>query len=252
MAVFRKNKLSRDHTSQAILSADSPFAYRESYKLLRTNLNFITSTVGKCKKIVVTSSMPNEGKSVFAINLAITLAENGAKVLLIDCDMRKPALHRYLRVKESYLRGLSSVLSGKEELSNCVFFHPKHNFSFILAGTIPPNPSEMLGSQSMKELLDSLESSFDYIICDAPPAGFVADPIVLSRYADGVLLVVRQNSTRRNLVRTVKQSLDDVNANLLGVVLNRCDIRDVRDRYAYHRYGYSYTFGYGKGQKEEQ
>ena len=241
-----KKKNTRDLTGKAILTAESPFAYKEAYKLLRTNLNFITSTLGNCKKIVVTSSVPNEGKSIFAINLAITLAENGAKVLLIDCDMRKPALHRYLRVKENYLRGLSSMLS------NCVFFHPKHNFNFILAGTIPPNPSEMLGSQSMNDMLESLAGSFDYIICDAPPAGFVTDPIVLSQHADGVLLVVRQSNTRRNMVHSVKQSFESVNANLLGVVLNRCDIRDVRDRYSYHRYGYSYSYGYSKGNIEEQ
>ncbi len=251
MSILKK-KSNRDLTGKAILTPDSPFAYKEAYKLLRTNLNFITSTIGNCKKIVVTSSMPNEGKSIFAINLAITLAENGSKVLLIDCDMRKPALHRYLRVKENYLRGLSTILSGKEELSNCVFFHPKHNFSFILAGTIPPNPSEMLGSQSMNDMLETLSGSFDYIICDAPPAGFVTDPIVLSRHADGVLLVVRQSNTRRNMVHNVKQSFESVNANLLGVVLNRCDIRDVRDRYSYHRYGYSYSYGYSKGNGEEQ
>lgn len=236
--------------SHMILTKDSPFAYREAYKLLRTNLNFITSAMGKCKKIVVTSSMPNEGKSVFAINLAITLAENGAKVLLADCDMRNPSVHRYLRVKENYLRGLSTVLSGKEELSDCIFFHPKYNFSFILSGTIPPNPSELLGSSRMGEMLDSLEDSFDYIICDAPPAGIVTDPMVLSRYADGVLLVVRQGSTRRNQVRAAKQSFLDVHANLLGVVLNRCDIRDVCDRYSYHHYGYSYAYGYGNQEEK--
>ncbi len=252
MSVFKKKKKSRDLTPYAILTPDSPFAYKEAYKLMRTNLNFMTASINTCKRIVVTSSTPNEGKSVYAINLAISLAENGSRVLLIDCDLRKPALHRYLRVKENYVRGLSTVLSGAESLSDCVFFHPKHNFSFILAGTIPPNPSEMLGSNNMKELLESLESSFDYIILDAPPAGMVADPLVLSKFVDGVVLVVRQGVTHRNQVRSVKQSLLDVNANILGVVLNRCDIRDVRDRYSYHRYGYSYVYGYGNGELQHK
>ena len=232
---------------QSILSPDSPFVYSEAYKIFRTNLSFVTGKSG-CKKITVTSTLPNEGKSVLSINLAITLAENGARVLLIDADLRNPSIHRYLRVKDGHSHGLSTILSGEKELSDCVFFHPKYQFSFIVAGSVPPNPSELLDSEAMAKMIETLSGSFDYIIFDTPPAGVVTDALVLSRYVDGTILVVQQSVTHRNQVRAVKQNFDGVGAKILGVVLNRCSLQDMNDHYSYRSsyYHYSYTYSYGR------
>lgn len=240
----RHSKSSIQEARRALLSADKPFWYSEAYKMLRTNLNFVAGKQDDCTKISVTSTMPNEGKSVFAINLAITLSENGARVLLVDCDLRSPSVHRYLRVKENHLEGLSGVLSGSAELSECIYFHPEYKFSFIAAGTVPPNPSELIGSNRMKQVVESLSGSFDYILFDTPPAGLVSDALVLSRVVDGTVLVVRQGVTHRKQVRAVKQSLDDVHAKIFGVVLNECNLRDIEDRSAYRREYYT-DYGYG-------
>lgn len=234
---------------QSLLTPDSPFAYTEAYKGFRTNLSFVTGTKHGCKKITITSTMPDEGKSVLAINLAITLAENGDRVLLLDADMRNPSIHRYLRVKDGHSRGLSTVLSGNAELSDCVFFHPKYQFSFIVAGNNPPNPSELLGSDAMGQMLDSLSSSFDYIIIDTPPAGMVTDALVLSHYVDGAILVIQQGAPHRNQVRAVKQSFESVGAPILGAVLNRCNPRDMGNRYSYRGGYYRYDYVYGRNEK---
>lgn len=247
---IRKNSRKRgseQETRRALLTADAPFYYSEAYKMLRTNVKFVTDNLGDCAKIAITSAMPNEGKSVFAINLAITLSETGARVLLVDCDLRNPSVHRYLRVRESRLQGLSGVLSGSVELSDCIYFHPEYKFSFIAAGRIPPNPSELLGSGRMKQVVESLSGSFDYILFDTPPAGVVADSLVLSRFVDGTVLVVRQGASHRKQVRSVKEAYEDVNARLLGVVLTVCDMRDINDRYS-SSYYYNY---YGSRTSEE-
>ena len=241
----RHHKSSSLEARQSILTPESPFSYTEAYKILRTNLSFVINNSG-CKKITVTSTVPNEGKSVLAINLAITLAENGSRVLLIDADMRNPSIHRYLRVKDGHSHGLSTVLSGEAELSECVFFHPKYQFSFIVAGSVPPNPSELLDSDAMAKTVEALTGSFDYIVIDTPPAGMVTDALVLSRYVDGTVLVVQQAATHRNQVRAVKQSFDGVGAKILGVVLNRCNLQDMNEHYSYRSgyYHYSYTYGH--------
>lgn len=244
----RHHKSGSLEARQSILTPDSPFSYAEAYKIFRTNLSFVTGGSG-CKKITITSTLPNEGKSVLSINLAITLAENGSRVLLVDADMRNPSIHRYLRVKDGHSRGLSTVLSGEIDLSECVFFHPKYQFSFIVAGNVPPNPSELLDSEAMAKTMEALSANFDYIIIDTPPAGMVTDALVLSRFVDGTVLVVQQAATHRNQVRAVKQSFDGVGAKILGVVLNRCNLQDMNEHYSYRSgyYHYSYTYGHDEG-----
>ncbi len=131
-----------------LLSSSSPFAYNEAFKSLRTNLSF-ASINKQCKTIIVTSSIPNEGKSTVATNLAITLAESGAKVLLIDCDLRNPTLRRLLRVRSEYQAGLTSLLTSNAAWEECIFRHPKMNCDILLAGAIPPNPAELLSSRQI-------------------------------------------------------------------------------------------------------
>lgn len=234
-------------SKNVLLTSDSPFAYTEAYKSLRTNMNFVTMN-GKYKKIVVTSSIPDEGKSSISINLATTLAQKGAKVILIDCDMRSPSIHKYLSIKQKFDKGLSNLLAGAVSIEDCMIQDPASNFAVIPSGEIPPNPSELLESPNMKRLLDVLTERFDYVICDTPPATVVTDSAIVSRYCDGVLLVIRQKFATREQVRKAKQNLDAVGANIIGAILDRYDAREDANsgyRKGYGKYEYKYGYSYG-------
>lgn len=229
--------------STPLLTNNAPFAYAEAYKTLRTNLSF-ASISKQYKKIIITSAIPNEGKSTVAINLAFTLAESDAKVLLIDCDLRNPTMRRLLRVRREYTAGLTSVLTDKEAGEKCIFRHPKINCDVLLAGATPPNPAELLSSPQMKDLLDRLGEKYDYIICDTPPVSVVTDAAALSRFCDGVILVVRQKVSTRDQVWAAKRNLDAVQANVIGTILSCYDMSDdtqaVNPYYSgYYRYGSS-------------
>lgn len=235
----------RQHTKiskEIILTQDSPFVYSEAYKKLRTNMNFVTMN-GKYKKIAVTSAIPNEGKSSVSLNLAATLSQKGAKVLLIDCDMRAPSIHRYLSILRDNDKGLSNVLAGEVDAEECILWDPQMKFSVILGGTVPPNPSELLESTSMQKLLDMAAEKFDYVICDTPPVMIVTDSSIISRYCDGILLVIRQKFSTYDQVNKAKQTLEAVQANIFGTVLTRYDIREDINR-GYHKYGYGYYYNY--------
>lgn len=228
-----------------LLTNSAPFAYAEAYKTLRTNLSF-ASISKQYKKIIITSAIPNEGKSTVAINLAFTLAESDAKVLLIDCDLRNPTLRRLLRVSPKYKGGLTALLTGTAELKDCIFNYPKMKCDVLLAGTTLPNPVELLSSPQMKELLDRLSKEYDYIICDTPPVSVVTDAAALSRFCDGVILVVRQKVSTRDQVWAAKRNLDAVQANVIGTILSCYDMSDdtqaINPYYGgYYHYGSSDT-----------
>ena len=212
-----------------LLINNAPFAYAEAYKTLRTNLSF-ASISKQYKKIIITSAIPNEGKSTVAVNLAMTLAESDAKVLLIDCDLRNPSLRRLLRIRAENKDGLTSLLTGKSTLAECAFKHPKMKCDILLAGAIPPNPVELLSSSQMKVLLDRMSNYYDYIICDTPPVSVVTDAAALSRFCDGVLLVVRQNYSTREQVWAAKRNLDAVQANVMGTILSCYNATNDRTR----------------------
>lgn len=250
MGMFEKKK--NENTRGQILSAACPFAYAEAYKTLRTNLSF-ASISKQYKKIIITSARPDEGKSTVSVNLAITLAESGARVLVIDCDLRNPTLHRLLRVRRGTTKGLTALLTGKASLTECIFTHPQISCDFLLAGAVPPNPVELLSSTPMQKLLDKLNDEYDYIICDTPPVSVVTDAVALSRFCDGVILVVRQNTATRDEVWTAKRNLDAVQANIIGTILSCYDMsKDSRD-VAYRHDGYNYYYGgYGKKNREEK
>ncbi len=194
----------------------SPIA--ESYRHLRTSL-LLSSAGQPPKTILVTSSQPSEGKTTTAINTAFMLAQTGAEVLIIDCDLRRPRLHAQFEVANS--KGLTTWLSGEKNLDNLLQICTKTpNLKVLTSGPVPPNPAELLGSEEMRRLLSTLSERFAHIIIDSPPAISFTDASILSTMVDGVVLVVHGGRSSRAVVRRAKQQLLDVGAHIFGVVLN--------------------------------
>jgi capsular exopolysaccharide synthesis family protein len=190
----------------------------EAYRTLRTNIHF-SSLDTPLKTLLITGTDPGEGKSTTLANLAVTMAQAGNRVLVIDCDLRRPSQHRIFGLKN--LAGLTTMMvesDAKERPPLQETAVP--NLRLLSSGPLPPNPSELLGSRRMAEVLTQLKAEADIILLDAPPIIAVADAAILAARADGVLLVVQANKTRRDLAKRAKAALEKANANLLGVVLN--------------------------------
>ncbi len=200
----------------------------EAYRTLRTNIQY-SSFDKEYRAIVVTSSDPGEGKSTTSGNLALCLAQGDKKVILVDCDLRKPSIHKKFKI--SNIVGLSDVIIGKEELETAVHRYNK-NMSVLTSGKIPPNPSEMLSSKSMSKLIEHLKEEYDYVILDTPPVLAVTDSQILSTKVDGTILVVRAERTKREGVQNAISLLKKVNAHIIGTVLNGVDTN--RNKYYYY------------------
>lgn len=204
-------------TRRQILSESSSFIEREAYKTLRTNIRFSLRGEG-CKKICITSSAPGEGKSITILNLAISFAETGKKVLLIDADLRRPAISRLLR--EPSETGLTSVLAEITTAEEAIHKDVYPNLDILFSGEIPPNPLELLGSEKMEELITQTEKAYDYILVDTPPATVVSDASVVANFLDGVLFLVRRGKSNRDDVKQALDNLQLIGAKILGFVLN--------------------------------
>lgn len=202
---------------EKVLNNKTSFHVREAYKALRTNLIFSLPSA-KCKKIIITSALASEGKSTNCLNLAITFAEMDAKVLIIDCDLRRPNLARLLDVPNA--PGLSNYLVGLNSSEEIVHKATYNNLSFITAGNIPPNPVELLSSENMGKLIAKLENEFDYIFLDTPPVNLIIDTVVVSKYAHGIVMIALQNSTDKEAIRYSLNQLKFAGAKVLGFVLN--------------------------------
>jgi capsular exopolysaccharide synthesis family protein len=218
-----------------ITDARSPIA--ESYRHLRTSL--LLSSAGKPPKtILITSSQPAEGKTTTGINTAFMLAQTGAEVLMIDCDLRRPRLHAQFDLPNT--KGLTTWLSGEKNLDALIQKCDKApNLNVLTSGPVPPNPAELLGSEEMRKLLNILSEQYAHIIIDSPPAISFTDASILSTMVDGVILVVHGGRSSRAVVRRAKQQLLDVGAHVFGVVLNNVKV-DARDDYYYSRYYSNY------------
>ena len=206
----------------------------EAYRVLRTSV-LLSSADKPPKTILVTSGQPGEGKTTTVVNTAISLAQLGASVLIIDCDLRKPSVHKVLGV--DHVVGLSTYLARRAELDDVIQKLPIPNLSVMASGRIPPNPAELISSSRMKELLGILSERFDHVLIDSPPLLKVTDPVILSRLVDGVMLVVHGGKSTREVVRRTRQELAAADAKMFGVVLNNVDAGgDGYDHYYYDTY----------------
>lgn len=204
-----------------LMTLDSRSSVAEAYRVLRTSV-LLSSVDNPPKVIMITSGQPGEGKTTTAINTAISLAQLGASVLVIDCDLRKPSAHKVFGVTE-HGRGLSTYLSRNVDIDDCIQKLPIANLSLLPCGPIPPNPAEMISSLKMRELLRTLRDRYDHIIIDSPPLLKVTDPVILSTLVDGVILVVHGGKSTRDVVRRTRHELAIAGAKVFGVVLNNVE-----------------------------
>ncbi|MFC6207750.1 CpsD/CapB family tyrosine-protein kinase [Levilactobacillus tongjiangensis] len=210
----------------------------EQFRTVRTNIQF-SSVNHPVKSILFTSSAPSEGKSTMSNNLAVTWASQGARVVLVDADLRRPTVHQTFDVTNRL--GMTNFLSGVATLAEVVQATTITNLSVVTSGPMPPNPAELLGSSRLKRLLQELQASYDLIIVDAPPVNTVTDSQLLAAEVDGTILVVPQGIATKNGVRRAQQLLQAVHANVLGAVMNR--VTDLKsDGY----YGQAYQGYYGR------
>ncbi len=191
----------------------------EAYRIVRTNIQY-SSLDKKLKSIVITSAEEEEGKSTVAGNLALSFAESNNSVILVDCDLRKPSIHKKFKI--SNIIGLSDVLIGKEMLDDCIISY-NNNLNILPSGTLPPNPSEMINSNLMSSLLEILKDRYDLVILDTTPIISVADAQILSAKADGTIIVVREMKTKCDSITEAQNILSKVGANLIGIILNGVD-----------------------------
>ena len=213
----------------------------EAYRVIRTGVQF--AQAGKeLQTIALTSCTPNEGKSTTIANLAVVLTQAGKSVLLIDCDMRNPTVHKNFNLSNKL--GLSSCISMGTALADAVQATAIEGLDALTSGVIPPNPSELLGSERMQNLLQRAKEQYDYVLIDTPPVMPVTDALIVSRFVDGMILVIASAEVKVEMAREVKNQLVHAGANILGVVLNKV-------RSEHHGYGYGYYYYYGNdGEKK--
>ncbi len=217
----------------------------EAYRNVRTSI-LLSFSEKPPKKIAITSPNPVEGKTTTVINTAIALSQTGAQVVIVDTDMRKPRVHHIFNGADG--TGLSNFLSGNADLASIVKKTEVPNLYYIPSGPIPPNPSELLGSNRFKNMMGALEKKFDHVLLDTPPVLGFADSLILSSCVDGVVLVVLGGKTPKETLQRAKEVLFQVNAKILGVVINRVDVQ--RGNYGYYYYKYHYYYG-KEGKKKE-
>jgi capsular exopolysaccharide synthesis family protein len=222
-----------------------PQNFAEAFRGIRTSVMFSSAEEGS-RSVLVTSAQPSEGKTVVAANLAMSLAQAGQRILLVDGDMRKPRVHELLKVKQD--PGLSSLLVGKAKANEAVQKSGVNNLWVLPAGPNPPNPAELLGSTRFRDLLKTFLAHFDWLVIDSPPVMAVTDASVIAHRTTGVVFVVGSEQVNRHTARTAVEQLLSSKATILGAVLNRVNVR--KDPYYYaHYYKHEYA-GYYSSEKQ--
>ena len=200
-----------------IINDKFPFAVKEAYNALRTNLLYTLSPVNG-KIVAITSANAGEGKSTVAVNLAITLSQMAAKVLLIDCDLRKPTVHKKLNLNNA--SGLSRFIVGFDTMADALKRKVLPDLDVMTSGPIPPNPSELLGSANMQAFLKKVSEYYDYIIIDTPPVNIVTDTVAMANFVSGIVLVAYYASTTTDDLKRAQEALQISNAKILGLVVS--------------------------------
>lgn len=238
---FFKNKGKQTKSTEAkretILKVKN-FQLVESYKQLRTNIMFAMS-VNDTHIVEFSSSFPGEGKSITSANIAIAMAQTGARVLLIDCDLRKPVQHKVFGVDNK--KGVSSVLGKMASMDDVLHKNITSNLDLISSGPMPPNPSELIASKNMELFMNEVAGKYDYVIVDTPPINVVTDALELSRYTGGIVLVTRQGVTSYEDVKRTLHSAKLIEIPVLGLVIN--GVRESKFN-SYGKYGHKYKYGY--------
>jgi polysaccharide biosynthesis transport protein len=237
-----------DHVARDLVTVHSPkSAASESYRSIRTGILFSSADAAP-QTIVFTSASPGEGKTITTANLGVAMANAGSRVLLLDCDMRRPRIHKIFGVDRKV--GLSNILVGTASPKDAIVPSSVENLDILPVGPIPPNPSEIISSKKMGLLLNALKKQYTRVLIDSPPISAVTDAVLLSQMADGLLLVVRAGETPRQVIQHALAQVRSVNANILGAVLNAVSVG--RDSYYYYQYYYYYYGDDGDRKKKHQ
>ena len=217
----RSESVKEDFSERLVTILDPTGAASEAYRILRANLLY-AFVDNPPKVLTLTSPGPREGKSTVCANLGVTLAQAGKSTLILDCDLRRPTIHRIFKMRN--LRGLASACAGEHGLQKISQQSQVPGLKVVTAGPIMPNPAELLDSGSFVELLRLAREEFDYVLLDTPPIGLFSDPLVLATRGDGVLLVVDAQNTRKKSVRQTVRNLEAVGANILGTVMSNAEV----------------------------
>lgn len=236
---------------QSILLTDrrSGFAFIEAFKLIRTKLEHTLIRKGQ-KALVVTSTVENEGKTTTAINIALALAKNGKEVLLIDGDLRKPAVAKALNINAADDTGVLGVVNGSKTLADSIKYSEKYNLYLLLNGKGIPDPSELLATQQMEEIIAAAKKEFDYVIIDTAPCGVVADASILAGFSDAIALVIRQDTAPARRIKRALENLDNSGTEVIGCIYNDAKSGLGNGNFS-RRYGYGYGYGYGENTSEK-
>ena len=248
MKIFggKKEKVSFGQVEHKTLHKNLSFTATEQYKLLRTNIEFTLPQEDKCRVVGVTSSMRGEGKSTTAINLSYVLAEKGSRVIIIDGDLRIPSVAKKLQIPSK--PGVTNLLMNKSSDVEAFKSDLLDNWYIVPAGDIPPNPSELLGSNRMQKLIEALKEQFDYIVIDLPPVNIVSDALSISPFISGMIVVVREEYTEKKELTRCMRQLSLSNVKVLGCVLNEASSGNGSyGKYKYKKYKHGYGYGYGYG-----
>ena len=230
LALKKKNLTSTDSSRKLITAVAPKSPISEQYRTVRTNIQY-SSIDGDMRVLMVTSSGPGEGKSTTVANLAVTFAQLGKKVLLVDADLRKPTVHHTFAVNNQV--GFTTVLTKQASLEKAVVETDEQDLYVLTSGPIPPNPAELLSSKSMEQFIEEAKEQFDFVLFDTPPLLAVADPQILANQCDGSILVVYSERTEIELAKKSKELLVNAKAKLLGVVLNHKELKN-SDYYYYY------------------
>lgn len=250
--INRVNSKSKTDSKQGILITDKKtgFSFIESYKLIRTKIEYAATKHGY-KTIVVSSTLEGEGKTTTATNLALSLAQNGKSVLLIDADLRKPSVAKALGFSATDDEGICGIISGNKTLKESIKYSEKYQLFVLVSGKAVDNSSEILSSPKMEEIIETAKKEFDFVIVDTAPCGILADASILAGYADTSVLVIKQDYAPARKIRRAMDNIENSGIEILGCIYNNAEVGFGKPAFYGKKNGYGYGYGYGYNSKHD-